>query len=537
MSEGHRQPIVWIIDDSPTERVISERSLGPRFDFVHFADGAEVIERLAAGGSQPDIMLLDWVMPGMTGDEVCRFIRAHETTRELPVILVTASRVETEDVVKGLSSGANDYVARPFAPEELRARVEAILRVKQLADAARRERARLDSINQLGRALFSAGNDIPKIIGELADALTTRMCDGCAVMLLPGQYPELTVVRHRADPSGEALTAIASLADPAVFEFPDDARALATLPPTYHPYLRRFGLRGFAILPFPSLAPIAGIVTVTRERGTEPFAAVDLDTITTCIEYASLAVQNALLAAERERVAAFQEQMLGIVSHDLRNPLGAITTGMSVIEMRAEELPGIKPIVARMRSSARRMTAMIDQLLDVTRARLGGGIPVSLRPTSLDQIARGVLDEISLARSAARIELVTDGEVAGIWDPDRLSQVVANLVTNAMQYGRPDHPIGVEVRAEPQAAVLKVSNANVDQPIDPDRLRVIFDPYARGKDTGRNTGGLGLGLYIVSEIVRSHGGTIKADSSLDGTVFTVVLPRPETARAPTGPIA
>ncbi len=295
-------------------------------------------------------------------------------------ILVTASRDETDDVVHGLASGANDYVARPFAPEELRARVEAILRTKQLRDAARREGARLDSINRLGRALFSAGNDIRKILEELATAVTRRLCDGCAIVLLPGQYPEMSVVRHRADVSGAALTDIATIADPAVYAFADDTRALAALPPTYHPYIRRFGLRALGILPFPSLAPIAGVVTVTRERGTESCATEDLDTITTCIEYASLAVQNALLAAERERVAAFQEQMLGIVSHDLRNPLGAITTGLSVIEMRAQEVTGLDAIVNRMRSSTRRMAAMIDQLLDVTRARLGGGIPVSPRP-------------------------------------------------------------------------------------------------------------------------------------------------------------
>ncbi|HVV88277.1 MAG TPA: response regulator, partial [Kofleriaceae bacterium] len=628
MPDGNRRPVVWIVDDSPTERSISERSLGSAFEFVHFADGAEVVERLGEGGSLPDLVLLDWVMPGMSGDEVCRFVRSHEATRALPIILVTATRVETEDVVAGLTAGANDYVARPFVPEELRARVDAILRNKQLADAAHRERTRLDTINDLGRALFSAGTDMRRILEVLATVLTERLCDGCAVMLLPGVYPEMNVVRHRASPGGAALASIACIADPAVLGYQDDEHALAALPPAYHAFIRRFGLRGLGILPFPTLAPVQGVVTVTRERGSRPFADEDIHTITTCIEYASLAVQNALrfenerqsraqldalfahapfgivvtevdgilrmvnpaaaallpgidrardlhalyrltawrgadgepldeatwrarwwpvergvsvdlvaevdggprvlnvwtvplsdgavalgrltsfadvsaarqVAADRDRMAAFQQQLIGIASHDLRNPLGALTTGLAVLEMRGDELPDLAPLVRRMRSAATRMTSMIDQLLDVTRARLGGGIPVVLRRVSLTQIARQVVDELSLARSTAEIQLAVEHDIDGVWDPDRLSQVIANLLANASQYGRPGAPIRVEVGGDDLDGVLVVSNATAREPISAERLQTIFDPYARGSEaSSRNVRGLGLGLYIVSE--------------------------------------
>ncbi|MBA3458006.1 MAG: response regulator [Deltaproteobacteria bacterium] len=649
-------PVIWITDDSPTELAITRRSLGDGFAFETFQDGAEVVERIALGGQLPDVLLLDWVMPGMSGDEVCRFLRAQAATKDLPIIIVTASRVQTTDVVHGLALGANDYVARPFAPEELRARVHAVLRTKQLNDAATREHTRLAAINRLGQRLFEAGGEVQRILEELAATLTETICDGCAILMLPGDLPSASIVRHHGQTSGEELALIASVADPGVFGFDSSEDALASLPPAYHPYINRFGLRTLAILPFPARTHVQGVITVTRDGRSSALDPDDLRTVETCIEYASLAVENALLltaertaraqlhavlehapigivvtdpmgtvtlanptactlvkgiersagfgetyrlarwtapdgapigepewlatragdprerlssesimypldggparrlviqtvpltiggeligvvktiedvsaqreiAAERERIATFQEQMVAIVSHDLRSPLGAVLVGADAAEMHTAELPVVGKIIGRMRSAAERMMGIIDQLLDVTRARLGTGIPVEPREVSLTPVIRNVLDELAAAHPAVSFELVAHEEVSGVWDPDRLSQVVANLASNAVHYGRPATPIVVEVSASAQVATLTVTNAVRDQPIDPMRLRVLFDPYQRGRDGQHNAHGLGLGLYIVSEIVRAHHGTIAAESTRAGTVFRIELPR------------
>jgi len=122
-------------------------------------------------------------------------------------------------------------------------------------------------------------------------------------------------------------------------------------------------------------------------------------------------------------------------------------------------------------------------------------------------------------------QLIGDEDVRGLWDPDRLSQVVSNLASNAVQYGRPAAPIVVEVSASEKVATVTVTNAVRDQPIEAERLRELFDPYQRGRDGKNNAHGLGLGLYIVSEIVRAHHGTIAAESTRAGTVFRVQLPR------------
>ncbi len=521
-------PVVWVVDDSQTERAITVRTLGTAFELVQFADGSEAVERLASGSQLPDLVLLDWVMPGMTGDEVCRFVRTHPRTKELPIILVTASRIETTDVVAGLSAGANDYVARPFAPEELRARVHAALRAKQLADIAARERSRLATINRLGGALFKADNT-PAVLEQLAGALLAELCDGCSIMLLPGELEPAFLSMHRAEPAGELLATISSLADPAVHAYDSPQQARDRLPPAYHPYIDRFGLRGLAIMPFPIRSPIAGVVTLTRDGDSQPFDAADISTIETCIEYAGLAVQSAMrfdaerLARSRlEEVAEFQEQMLGIVGHDLRNPLGAIMTGADILKQFTPDAK-VNSVAGRIHASATRMARIVDQLLDVTRARLGSGIPLTLRPTNLVALAQGVIDELLMAHAKSTFRLTAPVEVHGSWDPDRLSQVVGNLCANAVHYGKASAPITIQIEATPRGARLTVHNELRDEPIPADQLATLFIPYKRG-EVRTNATGLGLGLFIVHEIVAAHGGHITASSDQTGTYFRVELP-------------
>lgn len=649
------RPVVWITDDSAMERAITRRALGEGYVYEEFQDGSEVVERLSAPSDfKPDVLLLDWVMPGMTGDEVCKFLRSRSHTQDLPIIMVTASRVETGDVVKGLALGANDYVARPFAAEELRARVEAVLRTKQLSDAARAERKRLATINRLGHALFEAGTSVELVLEKLATTLIGALCDGCAITLLPGRLPMAAVAHHHTDSS--VLAAIGTFADPDTFSFADADEAKRTLPPAYHTYVDTFGLRGLAIFPFPILTPVEGIVTVTRDANSEPFDSHDLGAIETCIEYASLAVERALrteaeratrdrmlkivqhapvgilladangviseinpaieemipgiqtarrladvlalgewsgpdgpltaatwslgrsgterdaplrseltlrprnggpsrrlavstslleeadapagtvtavedvtvqrvMQEERERVALFQEQMLGIVGHDLRNPLGAILNGAAMIAHHIPDNSQVMRIVKMIDGSSQRMARIVDQLLDVTRARLGGGLVLRRTEVSLRTAARAVLDELATVHPKMSFDLAPGPDVVGLWDADRIGQVLSNLGGNAAQYGAPEVPVTMAVTTDAEGAVLRVHNGVRGAAIPAERLASLFEPYRRGGDQARHVAGLGLGLYIVSEIVRAHGGTIEAESTVaGGTIFTVRLP-------------
>jgi signal transduction histidine kinase len=170
-----------------------------------------------------------------------------------------------------------------------------------------------------------------------------------------------------------------------------------------------------------------------------------------------------------------------------------------------------------------RMTRIIEQLLDVTHARLGTGIPVERRDTQLQPVAETVVEELALAYPKQRFELRGDVDVHGMWDPDRLGQVISNLSSNAVQYGRVGEPIVIEVARTPTTATIAVTNAVRTAPIAPEAIATLFEPYRRGATAGYAQG-LGLGLYIVHEIVRAHRGHIDVVSTTAGTTFRVVLP-------------
>jgi signal transduction histidine kinase len=448
-------------------------------------------------------------------------LRASTVTRELPIVILTASRTETEDIVCALDSGANDYVARPFVAEELRARVGAILRAHQVKQAADRERLRVTTINKLGRALFQVGSNVDAILRELAVALIGSLCDGCAATLLVGTGASSATTLHRSDRGTVLLGALAGLTDPVVHAFTSAEQALARLPVGYADYIRECGLRGLAVMAIPVRGLAHGVITLTRDHPSEPFDPRDLAAIETCLEHAGLALEAAIRSEAERATARFHEEMLGIVGHDLRNPLAAMAVGIELLRARIAD-PDSERVLGRLESSARRMTAIVDQLLDVTRARLGTGIQVERRALRLQPLITGVLDELRLAYRTTTFEQ-RGIDVEGVWDGDRLGQVISNLASNAVQYGKPGGPVTVDLSCNGGVAIIAISNPNRDAPIPPSVLKAIFDPFQRGHGS-EHRGGLGLGLYIVREIVGAHGGTIEVASTAAGTTFRVALP-------------
>jgi signal transduction histidine kinase len=235
-------------------------------------------------------------------------------------------------------------------------------------------------------------------------------------------------------------------------------------------------------------------------------------------------MERASLAEVEER-AATRERFVGIFGHDLRDPLQAIRFVHATLLARADTTPEQARILRRAAASADRMAGMIHDLLDLTRARLGSGIGIDRKPAALDGICRQMVDELSLAHPGRTVELDAPVDARGDYDPDRLAQVVSNLVGNALKYGRPDTPVRVTLREEGSLAVLSVHNSG---PAIPAAAQAhIFDPFRRAelqKTSGDDS--LGLGLYIVQQIVEAHGGSIAvASTPEEGTTFTARLPR------------
>lgn len=233
---------------------------------------------------------------------------------------------------------------------------------------------------------------------------------------------------------------------------------------------------------------------------------------------------------EARRATVLEKQLVGIVGHDIRTPLSAILATAQV-QLRRQELPAEqRRAFERIERSTQRIRQITDLLLDFTRAHVGRGIPLEKSPTCLVEIARRIVDETAAVHPQRTVTLRCDGErLVGLWDGARLAQVVANLLDNAVKYSPPEAPVQVSVRSSGTIAVLEVHNEG--DPIPPQRLAELFDPYVRGESADAHArASLGLGLFIVRQIVRGHGGEIDVASNDGGTTFRVTLrcePRPE----------
>ena len=224
---------------------------------------------------------------------------------------------------------------------------------------------------------------------------------------------------------------------------------------------------------------------------------------------------------ETEEAAHFREHFVSIVGHDLRNPLTAIITSAQLLLRYGGLNARQARVVGRVGSSADRMARMIDDLLDFARSRLGGGFPIHPRRFDLGELTQQTVEELLFAYPGRSVRIDAQGDLWGNWDPDRVAQVISNLIGNALQHGLEDGDVLVSLRGEQNTVVLETRNGGA--PVPPEVLPHVFEPGRRGD---ARAGGLGLGLFIVEQIVLAHGGSIEARSTeAEGTTFTVVLPR------------
>ena len=226
---------------------------------------------------------------------------------------------------------------------------------------------------------------------------------------------------------------------------------------------------------------------------------------------------------ELRKRAEFDQQLLGIVSHDLRNPLNAIGVATALLLKRGQLDEQHVKIVTRIMSSSERAVRLIRDFLDFTQARMMGRIPVSPAPANIREIARQVFDEVLLAQRGRQGVIEHQGEEHGVWDPDRIAQVIGNLLSNAFQHSPASSVVRLSTRGDSLGVTIDVHNSGA--PIPPRDLARLFEPFERGTDASSTGRSIGLGLYIARQIIAAHGGTISVQSTAgDGTHFTVRLP-------------
>jgi signal transduction histidine kinase len=236
-----------------------------------------------------------------------------------------------------------------------------------------------------------------------------------------------------------------------------------------------------------------------------------------------LSRENSEIALRDARAAGeLREQFMAILGHDLRNPLQAVAMSSALIEKRTSE-PGVKELAARISTNVKRMSALIDDILDFARGKLGNGIDIDISDrgdlnAALTEVIRELQD--GQPERTMNVDIRVGRPVR--CDIGRLQQVTSNLVANALTHGATDRPVSVMAFTEGTDFVLRVSNEG--EPIPSEALAKIFEPFWR-HSIGRNRQGLGLGLSICSQIIRAHNGTLSVISSRDtGTTFTVRVP-------------
>jgi signal transduction histidine kinase len=490
-------PRVWIVDDSPLEAELIRRSILPAFGAELFTDAAAMLEH-ASRAVPPDAIILDWEMPGISGIEVCQFLRTQPSTQSVPILMLTIHS-ETRDLVQGLAAGADDFLPKPYNPAELSARITALVR-------ANRSRVRADAaegtvrtlLMQLPEAVVSVDGDgrivfanleAQKMLATDAPALRGRLLRELVAGLETGRV-------DRATPG--------SLADV------------------------RLGDRTYA----PAQRSYAGI----DDRQTT-FSFRDVTT-----ERRHEEERTRLLAREREaRLEAeaanrAKDDFLAIVSHELRTPLNAMVGWLQLLKGSALPLERRGHALETVERNAMAQKKLVEDLLDISRIIAGN---LRLAKGSLDVTACVRVAVDAIRPSADAKDLTVDVALAEDLTPvegdaDRFQQMVWNLLSNAVKFTPKGGRVRVEVARESDQIAVRITDSG--QGIDPQFLPHIFERF-RQADTGttRQHGGLGLGLAIVKHLAELHGGTIEATSAGRGQGAQFALRLPTLAQTPDRP--
>jgi two-component system sensor histidine kinase/response regulator len=239
-----------------------------------------------------------------------------------------------------------------------------------------------------------------------------------------------------------------------------------------------------------------------------------------------LYLQRQQLAQElqdRTETLRLNEMFSALLAHDLRNPLSAILASAQLLERRTCDSQA-QEAAARILSSGKHMGRLIEDMLDLARARLAGGIVVKPEPADIRVLVERVVREHQAAAPQRAIETDYTGEFSGRWDAERIAQVASNLIGNALKHGDADAPIEVRLDGtDDDAVVLLVINGGT---IPAELVDHLFDPFRGGQRPAGRSEGLGLGLYIVFQIVKAHSGSVEVTTGRDNrTMFRVVVPR------------
>ncbi|MGE5187071.1 MAG: sensor histidine kinase [Acidobacteriota bacterium] len=320
------------------------------------------------------------------------------------------------------------------------------------------------------------------------------------------QQPDRPVLREHAYP---LLSGIAAWIEGAPHRADHE---LAPLPET--PALQALGYAAGLKTMIRELGQLRGVILRAVAALPEP---ADLESRIRLHEAIDRAIELAVSELAQRREDA-RDRFIGILGHDLRDPIGAVTITARVLGRH----PRIRSHAERIEKASQRMMRMVDDLLDFARGHLGAGIPARPAPQDLGEISRVAADEVGAAHADRAVAVELHGDLHANVDRDRAVQALENLVSNAIQHGTGPVELVAAEADDHEAIVTSVTSHG--PPIPPDALARIFEPFASGEPEPRRAG-RGLGLYIVQLIARAHGATVEVSSNSERTVFSIRWPR------------
>ena len=461
------------MDDSPLDAERARQALAPDHEVTTFLEGSMAVERMATGRG-PDVLVLDWLMPGLSGIEICQFLRASGGPHERVGILMLTAAGDTRQIVEGLSAGADDYLRKPYADEELVARVRALMRTRQLLERSERAEANVRALLQGAPDALLAFDEQWKLVFANQEAAKVFDTSMAALVGRRGQelIPEL--VRPPADRSGEPIR----LQDVVI------------------------GGRVYA--------PILNTQQSSVDGPQRSRATLILRDVT-----------------QRRHEEARRAEFYSMVVHDMRSPLMAMSLRNALME-RGQYGPAPPSMVAELRKNTatiQSLVKLITDFLDVARFE-EAGIQLDRQRVDLAELSRTTLDELRPLADARALRLSEDlasGPLPVLGDSGRLRQVLTNLLSNAIKFT----PGGGAIHLGQQVlgAFVETSVKDTGPGIPASALPTLFDRYTR-VEHGLRTPGTGLGLTIAKQIIEAHGGNITVETAEgQGSTFRFTLPK------------
>lgn len=538
--EKHDSAVVLVVDDHrPAAEMLAKLFETNNYTVMQAHNGKEALQVLHK--HQPDLVLLDIMMPGMSGLEVLQQMRRDERTAAIPAILITA-KDSPDEVAEGLKLGADDYLPKPFAPVELLARAKSKIEARRLRDALRRRTTDLEALLRVGEEL---SNQIE--IDDLQRLILYLVID-----LLPCSIASI----HRYDDNRELLANVVSRDDGTLLEQEIDAGPIwQMIDQTSRVVVWENGEIYTGTELFAGMAvvlvhgdSIHGLLTIL---GTTPFDENHIRLFEGVSRQATLAIRNAELYAVKTHYAQHLEEMVEArtaelksaqqlliqaeklasigrlaagIAHEINNPLMPILLNL---EYMFEDINDGRAInandVEATLNSARRIKSIVDRLLQFTRKR-----DIAEPGMELLHIKSIVENMIAFTRKFFEQDQISvlshlDDGAYVYGGRDQLEQVFLNIMLNAKAAMPPGGILTISSEIQSNHVILQFTDTGCG--IAPDIIDQIFEPFVSTKENGT-----GLGLFISYEIIQNHQGSIEVESTIgDGTTFTIKLPIAENA--------